>query len=103
MSSQPQTDWSIVGPFLAAAIAFGLVYGLSLANGAPVELIVLRSTGALLIVGLACVSISRILQRVTHLEEPATRGTAVDVTLADTAPDATQAPAHPTDRPSQAA
>jgi hypothetical protein len=75
-----QTDWSVVWPVAAAALAFAVVYGISLAGGASIEAILMRSTGALLAVGLASLALRALLAAATPDPAPPP-GATIDITL----------------------
>jgi hypothetical protein len=89
-------DWSVVGPFALSAAAFGVVYVTSLVGGASAEDTLLRSTGALLVAGVA----SFLLRALVRAALPSTddaRGVTIDITLPEAAPDS--ADARPDHRP----
>ena len=75
-----QTDWSAVWPVAAAALAFAVVYGVSLAGGASVEATLMRSTGALIAVGLASLALRALLTPTPPDPAPPT-GATIDITL----------------------
>lgn len=84
-----QTDWSLVWPVAAAALAFAIVYVIALASGASVEEVLVRSSGALLIVGLASLSLRALLLAALPDPEPPS-GSTIDFTLPEEDPNETE-------------
>jgi hypothetical protein len=80
-----QTDWSLVWPVAAAALAFAIVYAVALAGGASVEEVLVRSSGALLIVGLASLGLRALLLAVLPDPDPPP-GATIDITLPEADP-----------------
>lgn len=79
-------DWAVAAPMLAAAAAFGLVYAVSVAGGAPTEVVLLRGAGILFIVGCAGVLLRNILTAALPPAAPAS-GRLLDVTLDEEMPE----------------